>query len=685
MQIQRIFPAISLAVLVALAPDLRAGDGADVIVSRIDAGGSSFGSVDVTGQGEFVSAFSIGTTSCNVGGINLDWLASPGSNRHPVISQSAYRLFDGRFEQIGRSWLKHGFLVINDDTCGAGCQTSDIGPTLFIGCSDLYTAALNGTRERMGPTFEVNAHTGSFPARHTLSNVLSAISSRLQIHNADIDGSLNDGALYFVQAHYVHPQDAAWGNGDNNASFATARFTRPDPINQPQRYNILVGGTTEIERSVIRAWKDNDPEVVETDARVPGEGLFILAARATDLNNGFHRYEYALQNLNSDRGGASFRVPLPTGVVLQNIGFHDVEYHSGDGLVCVDCVCDGGSFSGLPCEDQADCAGALAGDCLGERLNFDGTDWAATVDDDSITWATTPFSIDPNANALRWSTIYNFRFDANVGPMQNALVELGLFKPGFPSEIAIRTTAPELTFIDCNKNGEPDVCDTSCNRIGCGLSCGGSADCNLDAVPDECQADCNHNGVNDECDIRDGTSPDCNGNGVPDECEPDCDGDGIIDECELVLDCDADGVLDCDDLCLCTTPFGGCLPPVNQLSSCCYFGSGILVEGVLTWGECLVTGGVPVCGNPPTCPGVACPQTRCRDGCLVGDFDRDGDYDLYDAGAFSNCHSGPVESPAFSPPTAECLLRFDFDDDGDTDRDDFHEFSPLLAGPRESP
>jgi len=384
-----------------------------------------------------------------------------------------------------------------------------------------------------------------------------------------------------------------------------------------------------------------------------------------------------LQNLNSDRSGGSFRVQLPAGVALENIGFHDVDYHSGDGVTCLNCACVGGSRNALACEEQADCP---IGTCVGDRQNFDGTDWEVNLDGCSITWATTAFATDPNANALRWSTLYNFRFDANIPP-EGTNVTLGLFKPGSPSEVTIQTTGPAFpnAALDCNGNCLFDRCDVSCAELGCDqLLCGQSADCDTNGVPDECEPDCNQNDIADECDIRDGTSEDCNENAVPDECEPDCNGDGIIDDRELVWDCDADGVPDCQDLCPCTTPAGACLPVYDEIAACCY-PNGVLVTGLFTWGQCLSFQATPVCDHPPVCPGTPCPENHCRDGCLVGDFDSDGDLDLFDIGMLEVCFATlEVDGP---PPSAECLLRFDYDNDGDVDLGDFVRMRPEITGP----
>ena len=111
------------------------------------------------------------------------------------------------------------------------------------------------------------------------------------------------------------------------------------------------------------------------------DGLFVTAAKATDLGGGLWRYEYAVQNLNSHRSAGSFSVPLPFGANVSNIGFHDVTYRNGDGVGNVDQT---------------------------------GTDWSGVVLAGTITWAAQTPVQNPNANAIRWGTTYNFRFDANV-------------------------------------------------------------------------------------------------------------------------------------------------------------------------------------------------------------------------------------------------------------------------------
>ena len=611
-----------------------------------------------------ISAFAVGTISCNIGNIWLNWFDD--TDQHPVIGQSMYRLKNDRFEHIGQSWLKHGFYALSQELCHTDCIPVADGNHLGVHCSDPYQASLNAQQSNLGPKYQVNAHTGVFTWPKANPPYSGPIARRLQVRNSDLDPSLDGGGLYFVEGQYVTPDDAAAGNQNNNASYRRVAVN-----GSGSNWTLTLTGTTQREQPAIRAWKDTDPTAVtETDTQVQDDGLFILSAKVTDLGTGCFHYEYALQNLNSDRSGASFAIPLPVGVTLNNIGFHDVDYHDGDGL--------GG-------------------------VNWDGTDWPATVEVGKITWYTTPYDANPNANALRWGTLYNFRFDANIGP-DATTVTLGLFKPGppeSPTQVTIQTTGPRLDgvgltncdLIDCNLNEIPDDCDIDCGGTGCSAypECGLIPDCAINTngdgngIPDDCELelhDCQPidipgHGIPDACDIFSGLSNDCQPNGIPDECEPDCDDDGIPNSCEPFEDTDGDGVLDCVDLCRETTPVNACLPPYNQYVICCF--SNNVYTNLLTWSQCLNAEGIPVCDNPPVCPGTPCRDSLCRDGCLLGDFDSDGDLDLFDVGALQSCFSASVGNPAYVAPSAECLLRFDFDGDGDVDQGDYNAFLDYSA------
>ncbi len=387
--------------------------GADVIVGILHSTLGSYGS-----EGG-ISAFAVGTTSCNQGDAELLWISS--TNQHPVIGQNMFRLKDDRFEQIGMSWLKHGFTALQMDDCNLGCQSSGTGTRLGIGCSDPYTAGLNGQQSYLGPRWQVDAHAGYFPYPPTRPPLTgSAIERRLQVHDVDLDPAQNPGAVYYTSSQYVAGDDAQAGNGNNNESYARISVWWDSGSS---RYRASLDGATQREQPAIRAWQDEDSDpgsILEVDVQILGEGLLILAAKVIDVGGGVWRYEYALQNVNSHRSGGSFSVPLAPGVVADAPGFHDVDYHSGE--------------------------------------PYDNTDWTVSVTPLAVEWSSPQtYAQNPNSNALRWGTLYNFWFQANTPP-QNVDATIGLFRPGDPDSVTVATFAPSAA---------PNTCRPTPDRLAC--------------------------------------------------------------------------------------------------------------------------------------------------------------------------------------------------------------------------
>jgi hypothetical protein len=380
--------------------------GADIIVGEITS------VANYMRQGE-KDAFSVGQTFCNLGDEEADYMFA--NNRHPLLSQNLYRFRDGRFEQLGLSWLPHGFIALSSNQCQCGCTPTG-GSMLGVGCSTSDSASINGQQLNMGPRYEVNAHTGSFLVPFTLQGMTGdSIFKRLQARTTDLEPSSFQTARYFFEAQVISPDDAANGFQNNNASYRETMITQ----NGAERSATLTGATVR-EQPAIRAWRAIDPEVLETDVPVPNEGLFILAAKAEHIAAGVWHYEYALHNLNSDRSAGTFSVPVVAEVTVSEIGFHDVDYHSGE--------------------------------------PFNGTDWDGTHVTEFVQWATIPFEVDENANALRWGTLYNFRFNANRPPTHGAVV-IGLFKPGNPNEVTASTIVPSAIAGDYNEDGAIDLLD----------------------------------------------------------------------------------------------------------------------------------------------------------------------------------------------------------------------------------
>jgi len=417
--------------------------GPDVIVGALH-NELSYGAVSSGGQ--TIMAYAIGTTSCNIGTQQLLWQQT--TTIHPVIPQNMYRVKDGRIEQIGQSWIKHGFCALQGTLCGA-CIPAGGGcpPVLGIGCSDPYDASLNGGWQYLGPRSQVNATTGVFPYPFWSPSIPATIGRRVQVNATDLNPALNPGARWFVEGQYVHPQDAASGNGGNNASYR--EILVPGNFDGNGAYNIQLAGGTFQQQPAINAWKQVHPDV--TLQTVTVDGSFRVGHRVVYNGDNTWTYMYSVFNLNSDRSGGSFSVPVPNGVTVTNVGFHDIDYHSNE--------------------------------------VYDNTDWAVAspVGGGSVMWATTKdYSQDTNSNALRWGTMYSFWFTADTAPVA-ADATLGLFKPGTPTSVAIAMlgpSAPAFAVADINQDGSVDGDDLAIVLGQWGTCSGCAGDINDDGFVD---------------------------------------------------------------------------------------------------------------------------------------------------------------------------------------------------------
>ena len=95
----------------------------DVIVYDVGVDGGDLNDIHYWGQNGGIAAYSIATQSCNSGTATLDWFDAGGDTRHPVIAMNMFRWDNGRIEQIGQSWLKHGFCALSEPGCGTCSAT----------------------------------------------------------------------------------------------------------------------------------------------------------------------------------------------------------------------------------------------------------------------------------------------------------------------------------------------------------------------------------------------------------------------------------------------------------------------------------------------------------------------------------------------------------------------------------
>ncbi len=398
-----IFVCILLSAIVVVRPaqgqtPCGGAPGPDVIVGIIT-GPENYTATGIAPNN--FEALSLGTTSCNMGTANLKWDACP-ANTHPVIGGTLFRYStvsgSGRFEQVGQSWLKHGFLALTNSDC-CPCQNPGTGSRLGIGCSDPYSASRNGSQSGLGPKYTVNAHTGAYPASCP-THPSGGNNGRIEVRISDLVATTGGPAAttrYFGQAQYVTPDDASSNNQNNNCSYIEVTVS-----GSASAWTFGFMGSTVKQFPAVNMWKAIDPSVVQSNLDVPEDnglpGRVVLCGRATSLGGGQYHYEYALYNMNSDRSIQSFSIPVSPYATITNVGFRDVDYRGGDG---------------------------------GGGVNYDGTDWSATIAGGSIGWATQTYATNTNANALRWGTMYSFRFDANLAnAVPDGIATMVQFKPG---------------------------------------------------------------------------------------------------------------------------------------------------------------------------------------------------------------------------------------------------------------
>jgi len=390
-------------------PDVIVGDVADV--AQFDAAvGTQVG-------------LAIGTDSCNNGDQPLDWFALP-SNDHPVVPQNLYRMGGGanndeRFEQIGQSWMKHTFLALEDFVCGncntSGCQT---GSHLCPGCSDPYVSSLNGDQNSIGSRAWINPFTGNFPRGDSQTppndhsgHSHNGVSHRILVETSDLIPSQNPGATYFGEAAYISPFEYTWcvSHPAQCNMFNNYSYRRFSVSGGPTFFNFSPVSSTVRMRPAMQAWAATGATVQQVEPEPGNDGVFFVAYKVTGPNAGVWHYEYAIFNMNLDRAIRSFSVPFVFPLPLSNIEFHAPPQHPG-----------------------------WAHDGTQGDAGYSSAPWTVNQAPDSITWNTETFAQNPNANAIHWGTMYNFRFDSMRPPIGDSAT-ISFFKTGSPVTVPVLT------------------------------------------------------------------------------------------------------------------------------------------------------------------------------------------------------------------------------------------------------
>jgi hypothetical protein len=404
--------------LPSLNPEAGSAPGPDVIVGDLN------GLAQFDGAAGGQVGLAVGTDSCNLGVVNLDWFQTPDNN-HPVIPQNMYRMSGGAtndqtFEQIGQSNVKHAFTALQENICSLGCN--GVGGThLGSGCSDPYVASLNSgqSTHNLGSRAWINPFTGGFPRGDSATppnvhtgHTHTGPAHRILVNISDLDTTQNAGASYYAEAMYVTPHEYVWCQahaGECN-QYNNVSYRRYVVSGTASPFSFSTGGfTTQRQKAAITAWTGATLVPMQPD---PGnDGIGSVSYKVTQTSPGVWHYEYAVYNQNMDRAIQSFSIPLGNGVTLTNVGFHAPPQQPG-----------------------------WAADGTVGNTGFSNTAWAQSQAGGAMTWSSETLAQNANANAIRWGTMYNFRFDSNQPPTAMSAT-VGFFKTGAPITVQVQGPA----------------------------------------------------------------------------------------------------------------------------------------------------------------------------------------------------------------------------------------------------
>jgi hypothetical protein len=237
------------------------------------------------------------------------------------------------------------------------------------------------------------------------------------VETSDVMPGGNPGASYFGEAAYISPHEYTWCQSHPTECnmFNNFSYRQFSVSGGPTFFNFTPVSSTVRMQPAIQAWAATGATVNQIDPDPGNDGIFFVGYNATRLSPGLWHYEYALFNMNLDRAIQSFQVLFPMGPPsLTNIGFHAPPQHPG-----------------------------WANDGTLGDAGYSSTPWSNDYQfgNTSITWNTETFEQNQNANAIRWGTLYNFRFDAGAPPVLST-ANVGFFKTGSPVSAQILAPAP---------------------------------------------------------------------------------------------------------------------------------------------------------------------------------------------------------------------------------------------------
>jgi hypothetical protein len=317
---------------------------------------------------------------CNPGTVEIPWYAAMNPD-HPKFAFLITRESSGRMVQINNwSYCKHAFISTNyQGSCGTCNPGSSGGQRMGLNCADTYGAGNNGDPYYLGPPSEIDPWLGVWtalgsyfdrgdpdvgpPANHDGLRSLSqsqvsafdTVKNRVIVQEPDL---VVPGSRFFYGIQLIHQGESESTRGDNNASRG---FTPAYGGGSWSFSNNSVGMTY---GSILQHWQG----VTLNSARNGNDdGTFYVGVVVTGPIANVYHYEYAVHNVNNNRGAATLRIPLCSSSVVTNAGFKDIDSNA---------------------------------------LN----DWTAARQGNEFVFSA------PAGNPQNWNTIYNFWFDCTSAP-----------------------------------------------------------------------------------------------------------------------------------------------------------------------------------------------------------------------------------------------------------------------------
>ncbi|MBL8750204.1 MAG: hypothetical protein JNK78_13645 [Planctomycetes bacterium] len=348
---------------------------------------------------------------CNPGGLDLAWFAADNSpvgsqmsEDHPKFGFIVAREVNGRLVQISDwSYCKHAFLSLNDPgSCGT-CANGASAETMYVGCSDVYTFNNNGSRTYLGPPAEINPwlgtwnHVGSYfdawPGASPTDGIkgstpaFDAVEHRVTVKEASLGGTVTSG-LYF-QIHVIHEGEPIENRGNNTMS-------RPFTLSwSGTNWSTTTTGSATY-GSILTRWTGSTMAIGQNGGGLwnnTDDGRFAVAVKVTGPTNGVWHYEYIVHNIDNNRGGAAFRLPVCPTAQVTNIGFRDIDQ---------------------------------------DALN----DWTSSFSGGTLSWTA------PLSNPQNWNTMFNFWFDSDAAPVSGtSTIDEAAVGPGALT-VSVPTSVP---------------------------------------------------------------------------------------------------------------------------------------------------------------------------------------------------------------------------------------------------